>query len=170
MIELLILFLLTKNVLTMYGISKGIKEYFSVLMIPSFGTMQPALKRLEQGGFVKSQKTISGGGRPSVYYSVTNSGIDELKRLILETPLENPIHFLPMARIKIACADVLDIESQKKLLHQLKEKAESILIDTNNIMNTKDLSYYPKMVYDNLACEYKNFISLAEGLEHACTR
>ena len=170
MTELLILFMLTKKVLTMYGISKGIKEYFSVLMIPSYGTIKPALTRLEQNGFLKSQKTISRGGRPSVYYSITNSGVEELKRLILETPSDNPIHFLPLARIKIACADVLDIESQKILLRGLKDKAEGILIDTNNLMKTKDLSYYPKMAYDNLACEYKNFISLAEGLEHACAR
>ena len=56
------------------------------------------------------------------------------------------------------------------MLRQLKIKAESILIDTNNLMKEKELSYYPRMVFDNLTCEYKNFISLLEGFEHACTR
>ncbi len=168
MIELLILFELGQKVLTMYGISKQIHEDFSVLTTPSYGTIKPALKRLEKGGFVRTQKSISEGGRPSTYYSITNDGKNELKKLIMEQPLENPIQFLPMARVKLACADVLDTDEQKFLLKQLKQKAESIMIDTTNLMEKYELPFYPKMVFDNLNCEYKNFISLIEGFEHAC--
>lgn len=170
MIELLILFELNKTVLTMYGISKEIRGDFSVLTTPSYGTIKPALRRLESGNFVRTQKTISEGGRPSTYYSVTKEGINELKRLLLEEPLENPIQFLPTARIKLACADILDKDEQIKMLRLLKAKAESIIIDAKNIMAFKDLSFYPKMVFDNLICEYKNFISLTEGFENACAR
>jgi DNA-binding PadR family transcriptional regulator len=169
MIELLILFELNKTVLTMYGVSKEIRGDFSVLTTPSYGTIKPALRRLENSGFVKTQKYISEGGRPSTYYSITKEGVNELKRLIMEEPLENPIQFLPMARVKLACADMLEKEEQLKVLHQLKAKAESIIIDTQNIMAFKDLSFYPKMVFDNLICEYKNFISMLEGFENACT-
>ena len=77
MIELLILYKLSKKVLTMYGISKDIHEYFSVLTTPSFGTIKPALTRLEKSEFIKSQKTLSAGGRPSVYYSITQKGLNE---------------------------------------------------------------------------------------------
>ena len=48
MIELLILFVLNRKVLTMYGVSKEIKELFSVLTTPSYGTIKPALTRLEK--------------------------------------------------------------------------------------------------------------------------
>ena len=170
MIELLILFELNKTVLTMYGVSKEIRGDFSVLTTPSYGTIKPALRRLEKGGFVRTQKSISEGGRPSTYYSITKEGINELKRLIMEEPLENPIQFLPMSRIKLACADILDKDEQLKMIHSLKLKAESIIIDTNNLMTFKDLSFYPKMVFDNLICEYKNFISLLEGFENAGSR
>lgn len=170
MIELLILFELNKTVLTMYGVSKEIRGDFSVLTTPSYGTIKPALRRLEKGGFVKTQKAISEGGRPSTYYSITNEGVNELKRLILEEPLENPIQFLPMSRIKLACADILDKEEQAGMIRLLKAKAESIIIDTKNIMTFKDLSFYPKMVFDNLICEYQNFISLLEGFENAGSR
>ena len=152
MIELLILFELSKKVLTMYGVSKEIRNTFSVLTTPSYGTIKPALTRLETSGFVKTQKTMSKGGRPSVYYSITPSGIDELKRLLTA---------------KLACADVLDNRQQLALFSQLKKKAESILIDTKNLVSSKDLSYFPGMVFDNLICEYRNFISLLEGFEHA---
>lgn len=170
MIELLILFELNRNTLTMYGVSKSIRADFSVLTTPSYGTIKPALNRLEKSGFLKTQKTISKGGRPSTYYSITKEGVNELKRLIILPPQDNPIQFLPTARVKLACADVLDSEEQRLMFKQLKIKAESILIDTQNLMNTKDLSFYPRMVFDNLTCEYKNLISLIEGFEHAGSR
>ena len=170
MIELLILFELKKTVLTMYGVSKEIRGDFSVLTTPSYGTIKPALRRLEAGGFVKTQKTMSSGGRPSTYYTITEEGVNELKRLIVEPPLENPIQFLPMARVKLACADILDKEEQMTMIKELKKKAESIIIDAQNIMTFKDLSFYPKMVFDNLICEYKNFVSLLEGFENAGSR
>ena len=108
MIELLILYELSKKVLTMYGISKEIRAEFSVLTTPSYGTIKPALNRLEKAGCVKSQKTMSLGGRPSTYYSLTEKGKDELKNLLLAQPVENPIQFLPTARVKLVCADVLN--------------------------------------------------------------
>ena len=170
MIELLILFELNRKILTMYGVSKSIKEDFSVLTTPSYGTIKPALNRLEKSGFVRTQKEMSKGGRPSTYYSITDKGANELKTLITSQPLDNPIQFLPSARIKLACADVLDNNEQLIMFKKLKQKAESILIDTQNLMNTKELSFFPKMVFDNLTCEYKNLISLIEGFEHACAR
>ena len=170
MIELLILFELNKKVLTMYGVSKEIRGDFSVLTTPSYGTIKPALRRLESGGFVKTQKSISEGGRPSTLYSITKEGVSELKRLILAPPLENPIQFLPMARVKLACADILESSEQQTMLNSLKSKAESIIVDTKNLMTFKDLSFYPKMVFDNLICEYSNFILLLEGFKNAGAR
>ena len=71
MIELLILYELSKKTLTMYGISKEINSEFSVLTTPSYGTIKPALKRLEKTSCVRTQKTMSAGGRPSTFYSIT---------------------------------------------------------------------------------------------------
>lgn len=167
MIELLILFELSKKVLTMYGVLKEILGDFSMLTTPSFGTIKPALIRLEKKGFLKTQKTISEGGRPSTFYSISNEGKEELVRLIMEPPLENPIHFLPMARIKVVCANVLEQSEREKMFSDLKLKSESIIAETKNSMTFKDLPLYTKMVFDNLICEYKNFILLLEGLEHA---
>jgi hypothetical protein len=75
-----------------------------------------------------------------------------------------------MSRIKLACADILDKDEQAGMIKLLKTKAESTIIDTKNIMTFKDLSFYPKMVFDNLICEYQNFISLLEGFENAGSR
>ena len=168
MIELLILYELNKKTLTMYGISKEIKGEFSVLTTPSYGTIKPALVRLDKQGCVKSQKTMSSGGRPSVYYSITQRGKEELINLLLEQPLENPIQFLPNARVRLACANVLNVSEQQELFKLLKFKAERIALDINILLKNNNLEFYSKMVFDNLICEYKNFISLLEGFERAC--
>lgn len=168
MIELLILNELAKKVLTMYGISKEIHSSFSVLTTPSFGTIKPALTRLQKAGYIKSQKTMSTGGRPSVYYSITSQGKEELIRLLLSPTQDNPIQFLTSARVRLACANYLDTKNQIELLKILKYKSESVLIDAKNLLEQSNDDYFRKMVYDNLACEYKNFVSLLEGLERAC--
>lgn len=167
MIELLILYELTKKVLTMYGISKEIRAEFSVLTTPSYGTIKPALNRLEKAGFVKTQKSMSSGGRPSTYYSITMKGEEELLSLLLETPQDNPIQFMPTARVKLACAHILDTSSKKNLFKILKCKSESILFDIKHLVEKNELEFYSKMVFDNLVCEYQNFINLLEGFERA---
>ena len=43
----------SKKTLTMYVTSKEIHAEFSVLTTPSFGTIKPALTRLEKAGFLK---------------------------------------------------------------------------------------------------------------------
>lgn len=168
MIELLILYKLSKKVLTMYGISKDILNSFSVMTTPSFGTIKPALTRLEKAEFVKSQKTLSAGGRPSVYYSITQTGLKELNRLILAEVQDNPVQFLTTARIRLSCAEILNKEEQLNLFKLLKLKSESIIIDIKNILHNENLDFYKKMVMDNLLCEYNNLNSLLEGFERAC--
>ncbi len=165
MIEILILYELSKKVLTMYGISKEIKTEFSVILTPSYGTIKPALKRLETQGCVKTQKNISKGGRPSVYYSLTRDGEKKLVELLLEKPLENPIQFLTTARVKLIAATVLENNSRKELYNVLKTKSELLMIEIKRILDSNTLEYCSRMVYDNLVCEYKNFTSLLEGLE-----
>ena len=168
MIELLILYLLSKKVLTMYGISREIKNDFSALTLPSYGTIKPALNRLENSNCVRTQKTMSKGGRPSTYYSITNTGEEEFVNLLLKNPPDNPIQFLTVARVKLVCAEIIDKKYQKELFKILKLKSESIALDINNLLKKRDLDFHQKMVFDNLLCEYKNFISLLEGLNHAC--
>ena len=168
MIEILILNELNKNILTMYGISKRIKTFFPALTNPSFGTIKPALLRLQKYGFVNAKKDISEGGRPSVYYSVTKDGIEYLKTLLLKDPSENPNLFLTNSRIKLVCSGILDDKNKMIFLDLLKSKAECIKTDALNVLTSKNPDFYCKMTYDNLVCEYNNFISLLEGLKNGC--
>lgn len=172
MIELLVLFVLSSSPLTMYGVLKSILKKFSPYTKPSFGTIKPALIRLEKKGVIISSKSISDGGKVSVMYSITTKGLDELKNKILEVDTENPVQFLSNARIQISCAGFLDINSQKMLFEKLKKRAVFIKSDAENKISDDTITptYFHKLVLDNTICEYNNFINLLEGLEHACNR
>ena len=170
MIYILILYELTKKVYTMYGLSKEIRTKLSALTLPSIGTIKPALVRLEASGFIMSQKTFSKGGRPSVYYSIKAEGRTVLNSL-LKTPIKNnPAQFLTDARIRLFCADILSTSEFKELLSGLKGQAEILYNAASKAAEDNDENFYPKMVFNNLSCEYKNFISLLEGIERACKR
>ena len=167
MIEIMILYILLKHDLTMYAIHKRIQENFLAFTNPSFGAVKPALVRLEKQKFISSSKIMSDGGKLSVYYSITKEGVKELRNLLLKPLSQNPLQFLSDARIKLSCISFLegsdahdvfvDIKSNA-LLH--KNNAEHILSDEYT-----PLTFQQRIVLDNAICEYKNFVSLVEGLE-----
>jgi len=167
MIELLILFSLTKKELTMYGIQKAIADIFAAYTKPSFGAIKPALKRLEKCGFITSRRSISEGGKQFGFYSITNDGYTELKRLLLAPVSENPVQFLSNARIKIACASFLSKNEINDLLFKLKTRALEHKFEAENTLNNEyiSLTFYQRIILDNTVCEYQNLATLIENLE-----
>ncbi len=167
MIELLILFVLSSSPLTMYGVLKSILAKFSPYTKPSFGTIKPALLRLEKQGIIISSKSISDGGKVSVMYAITPDGLKELKNKILEVDTENPVQFLSNARIQLVCAGFLDMESQQELFKKLERRALLIKSDAESKISDTVISptYFHRLVLDNTICEYNNFINLLEGLK-----
>ena len=167
MIELMILYVLTKRELTMYSVQKFIGDNFGAYSLPSFGAIKPALVRLEKNGCLTSRKMMSEGGKLSVFYSITREGLDELKRLILEPLSANPLQFLSNARIKISCASFLSKEECDKLFFDIKSLAVKHKFNAENIINDEynQLSFYQRIILDNSICEMSNFITILEGLE-----
>lgn len=170
--ELIILYLLSKSYSTMYGLSKNIKKIFAGITKPGFGTLQPALKRLEKQEYIKSEKFFTDGGKPYFYYSLTAKGNDFLKEKLLEKLSDNPSQFYPTAKIKLACSDVLEDSEKIELYKSVKAKLLKLKSELENIMSSGsvDENYYQRMVLDNTICDYKNLLSLIEGFEHACCR
>lgn len=167
MIELLILYVLTKRDLTMYAIQKHINDNFAPFTKPSFGVIKPALKRLETKGFLTYRKMMSDGGKLSVFYTITKSGKEELKRLLLEDLSENPVQFLSNARIKLSCAGYLDNQERKSLFFNIKSLAMQHKFTTENMLDDEynQFNFYQKIILDNTMCEFKNLITIVEGLE-----
>lgn len=166
MIELLILHVLSEREMTMYGISKHILDFFCAYTQPSFGAIKPALTRLEKAGFIRSRKSMSDGGKLSVFYSIMQEGREELKKLILEKISENPLQFQSTAAIKLSCASYLAKDERTELFFQIKTKAQEHKFKSENILNNeKSLTFYQRMVLDNTIIYYKNLIALIENLE-----
>lgn len=167
MIELLILYVLLKRNFTMYSIQKRIDENFAPFTKPSFGALKPALRRLEGKECLTSRKTMSDGGKLSVYYEISRNGIAELKRLILEDLSDNPLQFLSNARAKLCCADCLNTDERKRLFFSVKSRAMQFKTLSQNVLNDEynHINFYQKVVIDNALCEFSNLITLVEGLE-----
>ncbi|MBE7713088.1 MAG: PadR family transcriptional regulator [Cyanobacteria bacterium SIG26] len=167
MIDLMILYILLKHDLTMYAIHKRIGEYFLAYTNPSFGALKPALVRLEKKGCITTSKIMSDGGKLSVFYSITKDGMKELKELLLKPFSTNALQFFSDARVKLSCASFLSGEDAAQMYLDIKSNAvlhknnaEKILADDYTPQD-----FYQRIVLDNAICEYKNFISMVEGLE-----
>lgn len=167
MIEILILYFTSKRELTMYGIQKSVADYFAPLTRPSFGVINPALRRLEKSDCINTRRSMSEGGKQSAYYSITNEGTKELKKLLLENLTENPVQFFTNARIKIACSDILSIEERAELFLKLKTRALEHKFDAENILNDEytSLTFYQRIILENTVKELNNTVSLIENLE-----
>lgn len=167
--EILVLYILNKSQTTMYGLSKYINKNYGSITKPSFGTLQPLLKKLETKKYIFTSKFYTEGGKPYFYYSVNPVGVDYLKEKMMKKYSTNPTQFLSSVRIKLACLDVLDENDRKKLLQQLKSSLLKLKSETEASLAENNLSNFThKLVLDNSLCEYKNLISLVEGLENAC--
>ena len=165
--EILILYILLKGQSTMYGISKTVSKLFGYITNPSFGTIQPALKRLEKKSFVKSDKFFTEGGKPYFYYSITPQGKEFLVDKLKSKPSKNPIQLFPEIKIKLTCLDILTSEDKKELCKVLKAEVLKLKTQAEAILSAGDYddNYTGRMVLDNSVCEYKNMYDLIERLE-----
>ena len=151
----------------MYGISKTVSKLFGYITNPSFGTIQPALKRLEKKSFVKSDKFFTEGGKPYFYYSITPQGKEFLVDKLKSKPSKNPIQLFPEIKIKLTCLDILTSEDKKELCKVLKAEVLKLKTQAEAILSAGDYddNYTGRMVLDNSVCEYKNMYDLIERLE-----
>lgn len=163
----MILYILLKHDLTMYAIHKRIQENFLAFTSPSFGAVKPALVRLEKQGCITSSKIMSDGGKLSVYYSITKEGLKELKNLLLKPLSQNALQFMSDSRIKLSCVSFLDKAYAEEVFLDIKSNALLHKVNAEKILSDEytPLTFQQRIVLDNAVCEYKNFISLVEGLE-----
>jgi PadR family transcriptional regulator, regulatory protein PadR len=63
-----------------YGIARRIEETSGELLQLNYGTLYPALLKLEQEGFVSSQWGVSDNNRKAKFYSLTRAGRKQVAR------------------------------------------------------------------------------------------
>jgi|ERR1700693_4164411 PadR family transcriptional regulator PadR len=67
-----------------YGIARRIEQTSGDRLAVNYGTIYPALLKLEQEGFVASEWRPSENNRRAKYYKLTRSGTKQLHKEVLE--------------------------------------------------------------------------------------
>jgi PadR family transcriptional regulator PadR len=63
-----------------YGIARRIEQISGNLLSVNYGTLYPALLKLEQEGDIASEWGVSGNNRKAKYYKLTRAGRKQLER------------------------------------------------------------------------------------------
>ncbi len=63
-----------------YGIARRIEQTSGNLLSLNYGTLYPALLKLEQEGAIRSEWGVSDNNRKAKFYSLTRSGRKQLER------------------------------------------------------------------------------------------
>jgi transcriptional regulator len=63
-----------------YGIARRIEQTSGDLLSVNYGTIYPALLKLEQEGYIRSEWGVSENNRRAKYYKLTRAGRKQLKK------------------------------------------------------------------------------------------
>ena len=63
-----------------YGIARRIEQTSGDLLSVNYGTLYPALLKLEQEGYIASEWGVSDNNRKAKYYKLTRTGNKQLER------------------------------------------------------------------------------------------
>lgn len=63
-----------------YGLARRIEQTSGNLLQLNYGTLYPALLKLEQEGFIRSRWGVSENNRRAKFYELTRAGLRQLKR------------------------------------------------------------------------------------------
>lgn len=67
-----------------YGIARRIEQTSGDLLSVNYGTLYPALLKLEQEGYISSEWGVSDNNRRAKYYKLTRAGRKQLEREALD--------------------------------------------------------------------------------------
>lgn len=63
-----------------YGIARRIEQVSDDLLSVNYGTLYPALLKLEQEGYIKSEWGVSDNNRRAKYYKLTRAGQKQVQK------------------------------------------------------------------------------------------
>jgi transcriptional regulator len=63
-----------------YGIARRIEQTSGDLLSVNYGTLYPALLKLEQEGYIKSEWGVSDNNRKAKYYTLTRAGRKQVEK------------------------------------------------------------------------------------------
>jgi transcriptional regulator len=67
-----------------YGLARRIEQTSGSLLQLNYGTLYPALLKLEQEGYIRSRWSVSDNNRRAKYYELTKAGQRQVKKATAE--------------------------------------------------------------------------------------
>jgi DNA-binding PadR family transcriptional regulator len=172
MIEILILYIISKREKTLYSIRKEIIEQFGNFTKPSIGTIHPALQRLLKDGAVSVFEKMSEGGKKSSFYSITKKGFDIFKMLFFNSASENPSLFYTQLQARFATMGLLSVEDRKLFLEEFTKKLDVYQFEIEHKLNDEflDLDYFQRQLLNRTMSEISSLRDYIKHLkvDHAC--
>ncbi len=167
MIEILIIYVLSKHETTIYGIRKGIIDYFGIYTKPSVGAIYPALKKLLKENAVVVNERISEGGKKSSYYSLTKTSMKYLKKIFYSSLSENPSLFYTQLMVRICAFGILTSDERKKFILEFSKKIEIYQFETKNKLKDEylNLDYYQKQLLTRTYNELETLNNFLKNLQ-----
>lgn len=162
MSEILILYILNKYDCTIYKIMKLIDEIFFAFTKTSAGTINPAIKRLEDLSCVEYKSKMSDGGMLSKIYSITSAGKKHLINLLLSYTTQNPAHVLNEAKMLLYCCEVLNSNEMIEFKNNLKNTLQlyEIKLEHNLEDEYNQKSILQKKILETTLSETKELVEL----------
>ncbi len=167
MIEILILYILSKREKTIYSIRKEIIEIFGAYTKPSIGTIHPALKRLLKKEAVSVYEKMSDGGKKSSYFSMAKKGLEVFKEYFFSDIYDNPSLFYTHLHARLTVMGLLSVEERKTFISDTLKKLEINKIDIESKLKDEylELDYYQRQTMTRTLNEYKTLSEFIKQLK-----
>jgi DNA-binding PadR family transcriptional regulator len=160
MIDLLVLSILIDNKKNIYEIKQEIDRSFFLFLKSSFGSLHPALKRLENYGCVTAKNKLSSGGQKKSVYSITDKGRGYFESLMLKDLPVNPLTAIPIINVKLIVLSKINPENQKKIIKSMVKYLEIYENSGKNFLKDNEEA-------DNFAQKFikHNLIKISEDIK-----
>lgn len=130
----LLLGTMAKHPQTGYTIKKWIENEFSHFWQESFGQIYPTLKELVKDGLAESWESQEGSGkRTQIFYKITESGREELKKWLLEAPTVEKLRYEILLKVSFGA----DTEPKAILEHlaQFEKRNENLIREMDSFID-----------------------------------
>ncbi len=138
MIELLVLYILLEEKSSIYGIKQKIDKQLSLFLKISFGSIHPALKKLEENKYISLKTQLSPGGQKRSTYSITEKGKEYFNRLILEDLPDNPALASQLIKIKIFALSNISPKIRDQVQKSILQYYEFQRVKAENLLTNPD--------------------------------
>ncbi len=165
MIELLVLIVLFKESSTIYGVKQKIDKKFFLFFKLSFGSIHPALKRLEKDNYVELKTTLTIGGQKKSIYSITETGKNRLFELMVSDLPENPSLANQLIVVKLMFLHKLPEESKHIVINSLSDYVSSCKKETDKTIKleeveSKEEEQFLKFYSEKILSSYAEYLEI----------